>query len=162
LAPILQLQLHHPDPAKNQRNFMLKTEPETDKARAVGINHVAIEVHDIVESLEFLAKLFKFKIRSQSTTHAFIELGDQFIALFETDAMNRDSYRHFGFVVDDKSKVRARLKDLHIPIIGDRFLDFRDPSGNRWQIVDYTSVDYHKRDYYLHQLGLGDLTRRLT
>lgn len=141
---------------------MSTTGSEADKAHAVGINHVAIEVHDIAESLEFLAKLFDFKLRSQSATHAFIELGDQFIALFETTAMNRDTYRHFGFVVDDKSKVRARLNELHIPIIGDRFLDFRDPSGNRWQILDYTSVDYHKRDRYLHKLGLDNLTRHLT
>ena len=54
---------------------------EGRKARAVGINHIALEVGDIEEALAFYGRLFDFKLRGKSSTSAFIDLGDQFLAL---------------------------------------------------------------------------------
>lgn len=130
-----------------------------ERARAVGINHVALEVRDLDEAIDFLDGLFQFKLRSRSKGMAFIELGDQFIALFENRDTGKDEHRHFGLVVDDKSKVKARLDALNIPILGDRFLDFRDPSGNRWQIVEYSQIEFIKAPQVLEFIGASGLEK---
>jgi catechol 2,3-dioxygenase-like lactoylglutathione lyase family enzyme len=84
------------------------------KARAVGFNHVALEVGDIEEALAFYGRLFDFKLRGKSATSAFIDLGDQFLALQRGRTQPADDGRHFGLVVDDKDAVREALTDAGI------------------------------------------------
>src|SRR6202162_637038 len=108
---------------------------ETKKARAVGFNHVALEVGDIEAALAFYARIFDFKLRSKSDTAAFIDLGDQFIALQKGRTQPADDGRHFGLVVDDKDAVRKALADAGIQPLPGQFLDFLDPWGNRIEIV---------------------------
>lgn len=122
--------------------------------RALGLNHVALEVHDIDEELDFLRALVHFELRSRDDEHAFIELGDQFIALFAAPAgKRRDEHRHFGLVVDDAAAFRVRLEALGIEIPSDRFVEFRDPSGNLWQVVEYAKVEFLKNPAVLARLG---------
>jgi catechol 2,3-dioxygenase-like lactoylglutathione lyase family enzyme len=108
---------------------------EAKKARAVGFNHVALEVGDIEEALAFYGRLFEFGLRSKSRTDAFIDLGDQFIALQKGRKQPADDGRHFGLVVDDKEAVRMALKDAGVKVLPGPFLDFMDPWGNRIEIV---------------------------
>jgi len=105
--------------------------PEARKARAIGFNHVALEVGDIEEALAFYGRLFDFKLRGKSKTSAFIDLGDQFLALQKGRAQPPDDGRHFGLVVDDKDAVRRALAAADIKPLPGRFLDFLDPWGNR-------------------------------
>src|SRR5262249_59483188 len=79
--------------------------PPARKARAIGLNHVALEVGDIDEALAFYGRLFEVKLRGRSKTMAFIDLGDQFIALPQGRAQAADDGRHFGLVVDDKDAI---------------------------------------------------------
>src|SRR5215468_9351529 len=109
--------------------------PQVKKARAVGVNHVALEVADIDQALAFYGRLFDFKLRGKSRTSAFIDLGDQFLALQKGRKQPADDGRHFGLVVDDKEAVRKALADADIKPLPGRFLDFRDPWGNRVEIV---------------------------
>src|SRR5262249_5196495 len=105
------------------------------KARAVGFNHIALEVGDIEEALAFYSRLFDFQLRGKSSTSAFIDLGDQFLALQKGRIQPADDGRHFGLVVDDKDAVRRALIDAGIKPLPGPFLDFRDPWGNRIEIV---------------------------
>ena len=81
------------------------------RARAVGFNHVAIEVGDIDEALAFYGRLFEFELRSKSDSMAFIDLGDQFLALQKGRIQPADDGRHFGLVVDDREAARKALID---------------------------------------------------
>src|ERR1700761_6837657 len=103
---------------------------EARKARAVGFNHVALEVGDIEEALSFYGRLFEFGLRGKSAEMAFIDLGDQFIALQEGPRQSADDGRHFGLVVDDKESVRQALAAAGVEVVPGPFLDFRDPWGN--------------------------------
>jgi predicted enzyme related to lactoylglutathione lyase len=103
---------------------------EARKARAVGFNHVALEVGDIEEALAFYSRLFEFKLRGKSRTSAFIDLGDQFLALQKGRTQPADDGRHFGLVVDDKDSVRRALADAGIEALPGPFLDFLDPWAN--------------------------------
>src|SRR5438093_12110915 len=103
---------------------------ESRKARLVGFNHVALEVRDIEAALAFYGRLFAFELRSKSDTDAFIDLGDQFIALQKGRTQPPDDGRHFGLVVDDKDAVRRALAAADIKPLPGRFLDFLDPWGN--------------------------------
>lgn len=94
------------------------------KARAVGINHVALEVGDIEEALAFYGRLFEFRLRGKGETSAFIDLGDQFIALQQGRQQGPDDGRHFGLVVDDRDAVRAALVEAGVDVLPGRFLDF--------------------------------------
>lgn len=129
------------------------------KARAVGFNHVALEVGDIDEALDFYGQLFEFKLRSRSETAAFIDLGDQFINFAQGRAQAPDDRRHVGLVVDDKEAVRSRLEELKIDVLPGRFLDFLDPWGNRIEIVGYDNIQFTKAPYVLRGMGLGDLKK---
>ena len=131
--------------------------PEAKKARAVGFNHVALEVGDIEEALAFYAKLFDFKLRGKSATMAFIDLGDQFIALQQGRSQSSDDGRHFGLVVDDKEAVRQALADAGVEMLPGRFLDFRDPWGNRIEIVGYDNIQFSKAPNVLRGMGLAHL-----
>jgi lactoylglutathione lyase len=114
------------------------------KPRAIGLNHVAVEVGDIEEALAFYGRIFDFQLRGKSRTMAFIDLGDQFIALQAGRKQPADDSRHVGLVVDDKEAARAALKAAGVKPIGGPFLDFRDPWGNRIEIVSYDNIQYTK------------------
>ena len=133
--------------------------PTTKKARAVGFNHIAIEVGDIDEALAFYAKLFDFELRGKSETMAFIDLGDQFLALQSGRTQAADDGRHFGIVVDDKEAVRHALAQAGVELLSGRFLDFKDPWGNRIEIVGYENIQFSKAPNVLRGMGLAHLTK---
>ena len=135
------------------------THPSPRKARAVGFNHVALEVGNIDEALEFDGKLFDIKLRSRSDTDAFIDLGDKFLALQSGRKQSADDGRHFGLVVDDKEAVRAILEADGVEILPGRFLDFLDPWGNRIEIVGYENIQFTKAPYILKGMGMYDLRK---
>jgi lactoylglutathione lyase len=126
----------------------------------VGINHIALEVDDIDEALAFWESIFgPLQLRGRGKQMAFIDMGDQFLALARGQTQPPDQHRHFGLVVDDKEAVRARLRELDIPVSPGRGLDFRDPSGNLIQIVDYRDVQFTKTDNVLRAMGLDGLEK---
>jgi lactoylglutathione lyase len=132
---------------------------EAKKARAVGFNHVALEVGDIEEALAFYGRLFEFKLRGKSPTMAFIDLGDQFLALQKGRKQPPDDGRHFGLVVDDKDAVRRALKEAGVEPLPGRFLDFLDPWGNRVEIVGYDNIQFTKAPNVLRGMGLAHLRK---
>jgi len=129
------------------------------KARAIGFNHVALEVGDIDEALAFYGKLFDFELRGKDATSAFIDLGDQFIALQKGRRQSADEGRHFSLVVDNKAAVREALLAQGIKPLPGPFLDFRDPWGNRIEIVSYDNVQFSKAPNVLRGMGLEHLTK---
>src|SRR5712671_4089817 len=129
------------------------------KARAIGFNHVALEVGDIDEALAFYGRLFDFELRSRSQTSAFIDLGDQFLALQKGRTQPADNGRHFGLVVDDKEAVRRALAEAGVEVLPGRFLDFLDPWGNRIEIVGYDNIQFTKAPNVLRGMGLTRLTK---
>jgi catechol 2,3-dioxygenase-like lactoylglutathione lyase family enzyme len=132
---------------------------ESPKARAVGINHVAIEVGDIGAALEFYGRLLEFQIEEQSDDMAIIYFGDQFINLIRNADRRPDQMRHFGIAVDDKSLVRKTLGDMGVKLLDGRFLDFLDTWGNRVEFTTYTNIQYTKADHVLRGMGLGHLEK---
>ena len=130
---------------------------EARKARAIGFNHVALEVGDIDEALAFYGALFDFELRSRSATMAFIDLGDQFLALQTPRSQPADDDRHFGLVVDDKEAVRAALEAAGVEPLPGPFLDFKDPWGNRVEIVGYENIQFTKAPHVLRGMGLEGL-----
>lgn len=132
---------------------------QTPKARAIGFNHVAIEVGDIDDALTFYARLFDFKVISKNEDMAFIDLGDQFLALQKGRSQPADDGRHFGLVVTDKEAVRAALREAGVEVLPGRFLDFRDPWGNRMEIVGYDNIQFTKASHVLRGMGLGPLPK---
>lgn len=131
----------------------------TPKPRLVGFNHVAIEVGDIDEALSFYSNLFSFEMRSRGPDMAFIDLGDQFLALQQTDRPSPTGGRHFGLVVEDKEAARRRIVDAGIEIQPGPFLDFRDPWGNLVEIVGYENIQFTKADHVLRGMGLLGLNK---
>lgn len=123
------------------------------KPRLVGINHIALEVGDIDEALEFYGKIFDFGLRGKRPGNAFIELGDQFINFMQTDAPHEDRRRHFGLVVDDRSSVRARIEAAGGKLLPGPFLDFLDPWGNRVEVVEYGDIQFTKAPHVLKAMG---------
>ncbi len=132
---------------------------ETAKARAIGVNHVALEVGDIEEALAFYGRLFDFKLRGKSRDAAFIDLGDQFLALQKGRKQAPDDGRHFGLVVDDKEAARQALKAAGVAMLPGPFLDFLDPWGNRIEIVGYDNIQFTKAPNVLRGMGLSRLTK---
>ena len=127
------------------------------KARAIGVNHIALEVGDLDEALAFYGSLFQLELRGRVPGMAFIDLGDQFIALSEGRSQAPDSERHFGLVVDDREAVRAALADAGAEILPSHSLDFRDPWGNHVQVVEYGEIQFSKTPEVLRGMGLGSL-----
>ncbi len=128
--------------------------------KPVGINHIALEVGDLEEALAFWESIFgPLELRSEIGRTAFIDMGDQFIAVVEGRSQPRDQARHFGLVVDDKEAVRARLDELGIRVFGEIGLDFYDPWGNLVQVVDYRDVQFLKTDEVLRAQGLKGLKK---
>lgn len=129
------------------------------KARAIGLNHVALEVGDIEEALTFYGKLFEFELRGKSKTMAFIDLGDQFIALQKGRKQGPDDGRHFGLVVEDKEAVRQALADAGVKLVSKRFLDFLDPWGNRIEIIGYNNIQFTKAPNVLAGMKMTHLKK---
>jgi predicted enzyme related to lactoylglutathione lyase len=129
------------------------------KARMVGFNHVALEVGDIEAALEFYSGLFEFELRSKSDSMAFIDLGDQFIALQKGRRQSADDGRHFGLVVDDKERARRALAAAGVETLPGPFLDFLDPWGNRIEIIGYDNIQFTKAPNVLRGMGLAHLSK---
>jgi catechol 2,3-dioxygenase-like lactoylglutathione lyase family enzyme len=127
--------------------------------RLVGINHVALEVGSIDEALEFYGRIFDLELRGRGGRMAFIDIGDQFIALAEGRTQPPDRHRHFGLVVDDKEATRRALEDAGVEIQPGRGLDFLDPWGNYVQVVDYRDVQFTKTPEILRGMGLAELPK---
>ena len=129
------------------------------KPRVIGLNHIALEVGDIEEALAFYGRLFKFELRGKSGSMAFIDLGDQFIALQKGRKQPADDGRHFGLVVDDKEAARKALEAAGVSSLAGPFLDFRDPWGNRVEIVGYENIQFIKAANVLRGMGLTHLAK---
>jgi len=135
------------------------SKPSSEKPRLVGFNHVAIEVGDIQQALDFYGNLFSFELRSREPGMAFIDLGDQFLALQETPNPSPTGGRHFGLVVEDKEAARKRLVDAGITVVPGPFLDFRDPWGNLVEIIGYSNIQFTKAPEVLRGMGLTYLKK---
>jgi lactoylglutathione lyase len=122
--------------------------------RLVGINHVALEVGDIDGALAFYGRFFEFSLRGRSDGAAFIDIGDQFIALMEGRAGEPDRARHFGLVVEDKGATRKALEAAGVELRPGRRLDFLDPWGNLVEVVQYDEVQFTKTERVLNGMGL--------
>jgi lactoylglutathione lyase len=129
-------------------------------ARLVGINHVALEVGDIDEALAWYGRFFDFELRGRAgASMAFVDVGDQFIALARSGTPHTDAERHFGLVVDDKEGVRATLQEAGVPVSRPPSLDFHDPWGNFVQVVDYRDVQFTKAPEVARGMGLDGLEK---
>ena len=128
------------------------------KARALGINHVVLEVGDLDEALAFYGRIFDFTLRGRNPHNAFIDLGDQFIQLRQGRTQAPDGARHFGFVVDDREPVRRALAEMGVETL-ERGLNFRDPWGNRVEVVPYDDIQFTKAAHVLRGMGLDDLEK---
>jgi lactoylglutathione lyase len=122
--------------------------------KLVGINHVALEVGDVDEALEWYGRIFAFELRGRLPGMAFIDMGDQFIALSEGRSQEPDAHRHLGLVVDDKDAARERLEAAGADLRPGRGLNFRDPWGNFVQVVGYEDVQFTKAPEVLRGMGL--------
>jgi catechol-2,3-dioxygenase len=127
--------------------------------RLVGLNHIALEVGDIEQALAFYGRLFTFELRGKNESMAFIDLGDQFIALQKGRRQAADDGRHFGLVVEDKEAARTALTAAGVTPLSGQFLDFRDPWGNRIEIVGYDNVQFTKAPNVLRGMGLAHLSK---
>jgi lactoylglutathione lyase len=126
------------------------------KARVVGINHVALEVGDVDEALAFYGRIFDVTLRGRAGRMAFVDIGDQFIALAEGRTQPPDRHRHFGLVVDDKEAALAAAREAGADVQGN---DFRDPWGNNVQVVAYEDVQFTKAPEILRAMGLDGLEK---
>jgi len=116
-----------------------------DRARLVGVNHVVLEVGDLEEALDWYGARFEFELRGRHRGMAFLDMGDQFLVLAEGRTQPPDGGRHFGLVVDDASLLAER--------------DFRDPWGNRVQVVQYSEIQFSKTPAVLAGMGLDGLEK---
>jgi lactoylglutathione lyase len=126
-----------------------------ERPRLVGINHVALGVGDVEAAVEFYGRLFELGEVERQGIAAFIELGDQFIALMQGRSRPQDTTHHFGLVVDDKERTRRVLEAAGVEILPGRFLDFLDPWGNRVQVVQYDQIRFAKTSEVLEEMGLA-------
>lgn len=129
------------------------------RARAVGINHVALEVDDLEAALAFYSSIFEFGPVEREPGMAFLDLGDQFLALSEGRSQLPDHVRHFGLVVDDRERARAAVERAGAEISAGPRLNFRDPSGNQVQVVDYRLIQFTKAPHVLAGMGLANLEK---
>ena len=127
--------------------------------RAVGINHIAFEVTDLDAALAFYERFFEVRMRGRRRRMAWIDLGDQFIALSVADQVTPDRGRHVGLVVDDKEALRAALAQAGFDVASSGSLRVRDPSGNQLEIVDYREVQFSKTDAVLRGMGITGLEK---
>jgi predicted enzyme related to lactoylglutathione lyase len=125
-----------------------------DRAQLIGMNHVAIEVGDLEAALELYGRLFAFELRGRAPGMAFIDMGDQFIALAAGRTQEPDSHRHIGLVVDDLKAARRSLEEAGARILPGRGLDFLDPWGNHFQVVEYRRIQFTKAPEILRGMDL--------
>ena len=123
------------------------------------MNHVALEVGDVEEALAFYGRIFDLELRGRSRGMAFVDMGDQFIALSEGRTQPPDAHRHLGLVVDDREATRRALEAAGAEILPGRGLDFLDPWGNHIQVVEYGDVQFTKAPHVLRGMGLEDLRK---
>ena len=131
----------------------------TDSPRLIGINHVALEVGDLDEALDLYGRLFAFELRGRSPGMAFIDMGDQFLALAQGRSQPPDDSRHFGLVVDDKQAVRAAVEREGLMMLPGRRLDFYDPWGNRFEVVEYGDIQFDRVPGVKRKLGIEGLEK---
>jgi catechol 2,3-dioxygenase-like lactoylglutathione lyase family enzyme len=117
---------------------------------------VALEVGDLDEALEFWSRIFgPLELRGRGSAMAFIDLGDQFVALQQGRTQEPDAGRHFGLVVDDKEAVRARVREAGLDGGTDGGkLRVRDPWGNQIEIVGYRDIQFTKAPQIAEAMGL--------
>jgi lactoylglutathione lyase len=127
--------------------------------RPIGINHVAFEVRDLDEALAWYERFFAVTLRGRRRTMAWIDLGDQFIALSEGAVESADQARHVGLVVDDKEALRTALRAAGVQVNPSGSLRVTDPSGNQLEIVDYRDVQFTKTEAVLEGMGVGELPK---
>jgi catechol 2,3-dioxygenase-like lactoylglutathione lyase family enzyme len=129
------------------------------RPRLVGLNHVALEVGDIDEALAWYGRIFEFTLRGRVGRMAFLDLGDQFVALSQGRTQEPDVARHVGFVVDDKEATRHALEEAGAELLPGRGLEVRDPWGNHLEIVGYPDIQFTKAEHVLRGMGLGKLEK---
>jgi lactoylglutathione lyase len=128
-------------------------------ARLIGINHVALEVGDVEAALALYARLFEFELRGRAGRMAFIDMGDQFLALSEGRTQEPDGDRHFGLVVDDKEAVREAAQREGLEVSRGRSVRFRDPWGNQFEIVAYADIQFERVPGVRRKLGIEGLEK---
>jgi len=128
---------------------------EAKKARMVGVNHVVLEVGDLDEALEFYGRIFELRLRRRGETNAFVDMGDQFLQFSLGKAQGPDDKRHFGLVVDDREPVRQALEEMGVELI--TRMNFRDPWGNRIEVVGYEDIQFSKTPDVLRGMELDGL-----
>jgi catechol 2,3-dioxygenase-like lactoylglutathione lyase family enzyme len=131
----------------------------SERAKLIGINHVALEVGDLDEALDLYGRLFEFELRGRSPGMAFLDMGDQFLALAEYAEREPDASRHFGLVVDDIEVARAAVEREGLEVVGPRGLTFLDPWGNQVQVVDYRSIQFGRTEGVRRKLGIEGLEK---
>ena len=127
--------------------------------RPIGINHIAFQVRDLDAALVWYERFFVVTLRGRRRQMAWIDLGDQFIALSEGEIEAPDRSRHVGLAVDDKEALRAALRSAGVPVRESGSLRVTDPSGNQLEIVDYRDVQFSKTDAVLRGMGIGELPK---
>ena len=132
---------------------------ETQKPKLVGINHIALEVGNIDDALAFYGRIFEFKLRGRGKGIAFIDMGDQFVALMEGRSQQADDQRHFGLVADDRAAVLDLARSAGAKIIAGTFMDFLDPWDNHIQVVEYKELQFTKTPAVLASMKLGKLEK---
>lgn len=139
---------------------------EGDRARLLGVNHVALAVGDVDAAVEWYGSLFAFDLRGRTPSMAFLDMGDQFLALSEVGAdsvdVDADDARHVGLVVDDVDAVRQRVDEVGAERLQTPHFDVRDPWGNRLQIVAYEEIQFTKADHVLDGMGVDPEEREKT
>ena len=125
------------------------------RPKLVGVNHIALEVGDVDAALDFYGKIFEFKLRGRSKGQAFIDMGDQFIALMETKTPHEDKQRHFGVVVDDRSRVKELAEAAGARLVPGPFMDFLDPWGNRFEVIEYGNIQFTKAPNVMRGMNLA-------
>lgn len=123
------------------------------------MNHVAVEVEDLDRALDFYRRVFEFELRGRISGMAFLDMGDQFLAVSEGRSQPPDADRHIGLVVDDKEAARRALEEAGAEVLPGRGLDFRDPWGNHFQVVEYGEIQFSKSDAVLRGMRLDGLEK---
>jgi lactoylglutathione lyase len=131
------------------------------KAKLVGINHIALEVGDLDAALDLYGRLFAYEMRGRLRKMAFIDMGDQFLAVAEGRSQEPDDGRHFGLVVDDVDAAREAVEREGLKVLGGRgqSFDFRDPWGNRFQVVGYRNIQFERTGGVRRKLGIEDVEK---
>ena len=128
--------------------------PDARRPRMVGLNHIALEVGDVDAALAFYGSIFEVRLRGKAEGAAFVDMGDQFIALMQGPVRAVAGQRHFGLVVDDRSAVRMLAEAAGAELLDGPSLGFLDPWGNRIEVVEYADIQFAKVEHVLHGMGL--------